>query len=247
MLLKAAINGARRPGAHPMLPTTPVAIGWAAAAAAKAGAGAVHFHVRGADQAESLLADDVARTVAAVRLAVPSTPFGVSTGLWIVGGDAARRLALVRGWRPGREAAPDFASVNFHEEGAAALATELIAAGVDVEAGLFDASAAEAFVASGLAGKCLRVMLEPRGSTVGEALETARAIEGVLDRARIREPRLLHGSGATAWPLVAEAARRGYDTRAGLEDMLTLPDGRAAADNGDIVAAARRLIDQTVR
>jgi uncharacterized protein (DUF849 family) len=65
---------------------------------------------------------------------------------------------------------------------------------------------------------------------------------GVLERAKVAHPgtpRLLHGSNATAWGVIDEAARRRYDTRAGLEDVLTLPDGSLAADNAAIVAEAR--------
>jgi uncharacterized protein (DUF849 family) len=40
--------------------------------------------------------------------------------------------------------------------------------------------------------------------------------------------------------MVAMAACRGLDTRVGLEDGDRLPDGTIAADNADLVAAARR-------
>jgi uncharacterized protein (DUF849 family) len=55
--------------------------------------------------------------------------------------------------------------------------------------------------------------------------------------------RLLHGTGATTWPLFVEAVRRGYDGRIGLEDTLLLPDGTAAADNEDLTGAARWISD----
>lgn len=237
MLLKAAINGARPLGAHPALPTTPVELSWAATAAVRAGAGAVHFHVRGDDRLETLEPDAVARTLDAVRRASLPVSVGVSTGLWITK-DADRRLALVRAW----STLPDFASVNFSEEGAPRLAEWLIGRGVGVEAGVFDASAASILVKSGLANQCLRVLIEPRDNDLAGALDTTQAIERVLDAASIRPPRLLHGRGATAWALVSEATRRGYDTRAGLEDMLDLPDGRQAPDNASIVGEARRLV-----
>ncbi|WP_346540125.1 3-keto-5-aminohexanoate cleavage protein [Micromonospora sp. DPT] len=54
-------------------------------------------------------------------------------------------------------------------------------------------------------------------------------------------PVLLHGEGAAAWPVLAEAVRRGLDTRIGLEDTLGLPDGAPASDNAALVAAARAL------
>jgi uncharacterized protein (DUF849 family) len=238
VLLKACVNGTRRPPVHPALPTTPASFGWAAAASVAAGAGAIHLHVRN-EQSESLEPADVARVLIAVRRAIPSTPVGVSTGQWIVQ-DPEKRHTLVRKWTT----LPDFASVNFNEAGSAALADLLMERGIGVEAGLFDRAAAEACVESGLAARCLRLMFEPRGGDVTAALAAVTDMERVLDRAGIRQPRLLHGSGATAWPLIEEAAKRGYDTRAGLEDTLTLPDGSPAPDNAAIVAEAKRRIER---
>ena len=54
--------------------------------------------------------------------------------------------------------------------------------------------------------------------------------------------RLLHGVGASAWEFVALAAERGYDTRTGLEDTLTMPDGSIAENNAGLVAAALGIV-----
>lgn len=242
MLIKACINGARRPDAHPALPTTPIALGWAAAAAVRAGAGAVHLHVRGPDREQSLQADDVARCVEAARRAIDTVPLGISTLLSIVR-DPDQRLAIVAKWT----VVPDFASVNFSEAGSPALATLLIGKGVGVEAGLSDAAAAETLVRSGLGPRCLRILLEPRGADAAAALRSADAMVAVLDQAGLKVPRLLHSSNASAWAVIDEAARRGYDTRAGLEDVLTMPDGSSAPDNAAIVAEARRRVEQSGR
>jgi uncharacterized protein (DUF849 family) len=242
VLIKACINGARRPDAHPALPTTPVTLGWASAAVIRAGAGAIHFHVRRPDLEQSLAAEDVARCMRAVREAAGKTPVGISTLLSIVP-DPDKRHAVVSQWT----VLPDFASVNFNEAGSPALARLLLEKGVGVEAGLFDAAAAETFVASGLAPRCLRILLEPRGADVAAAIRTADEMIAVLDKAGVSAkatPRLLHGSNATAWGVIDEEARRGYDTRAGLEDMLTMPDGMQAADNAAIVAEARRRVER---
>jgi uncharacterized protein (DUF849 family) len=241
MLLKACINGARQASAHPALPTTPASLAEAAAASVAAGAGAVHVHVRGPDRSESLNASDVAATLTAVRAAIRSMPVGVSTGLWIVE-DPGKRHALVSAW----SVVPDFASVNFNEMGSPALASLLIDRGVGVEAGLPTAAAAEELVRSRLGPRCLRILIEPRGRDVAAALGIVRDIEAVLDRAGITRPRLLHSSGATAWPVIDEAARRGYDTRAGLEDTLEMPDGSTAPDNAAIVAEAKRRIARAI-
>src|SRR3984957_189856 len=116
--LKACLNGNRPRAENPAVPVTPAELARDAAAAVAAGAEAVHLHARGPDGAESVRAADVGAAVAAVRAACPGTPVGVSTGLWITGGDAAARHAAVAGWA-GLEAAarPDFASVNVSEEG----------------------------------------------------------------------------------------------------------------------------------
>src|SRR5881296_3927687 len=237
MLVQAALNGARDPAAHPALPITPAALAAAAAESVAAGAGAIHFHARGPDGRESLAGDDVARALGAVRAAVPRTPVGVSTGAWIER-DPARRLSLIGQWA----ALPDFASVNFHEEGAVELARLLRSRGVGIEAGLGNREGAECFVDSGLGAQCLRILLEPGDTDAAAALRLVGQLEEILDRAGVRLPRLLHGVDAAAWPLIAAATARGYDTRVGLEDTLALPDGRLASGNAALVAAAKRLI-----
>jgi uncharacterized protein (DUF849 family) len=231
MLLVAALNGGRSPAEHPAIPFSPAHLSAAAAEAAAAGAGAVHFHVRGADGRETLAAADVAEAVAEVCMR--GVPFGVSTGAWIVP-DPARRLAIVGEWTQ----LPDFVSINFDEDGAADLASYLLGRGVALEIGLANRFAAEQLVRSGLADRCLRIMFEPRDPTVAGAMRSVAEAESVLDAAKVRAPRLLHGVDATAWPLVDAARARGYDTRIGFEDTLTLPGGEVAGDNAQLVRAA---------
>jgi uncharacterized protein (DUF849 family) len=233
VLLKVAINGARGPEEHPALPIRPAEQAVSAAAALRAGAGAVHLHVRGPDGRESLAAADLDATLAAVRSTCGAAPVGVSTGAWIVP-DPAARLAAVEGWRN----RPDFASVNFHEPGAVEVARALLRRSVGVEAGLTSGEAARTLVASGLAASCLRVLLEPQEADPAAALRTVELIEGILADGRVEAPRLLHGAGPTAWPLLSAARRRGYDSRIGLEDTLLLPDGRRARDNAGLVMTA---------
>ncbi len=213
------------------MPVSPTQLGAAAAEAAGAGAGAVHFHVRGADGRESLAAADVARAVTEVRK--HGVPFGISTGAWIIS-QPARRLAAVEAWT----VLPDFVSINFDEEGAAELASFFLGRNVTLEAGVANRFAAEQLVRSGLGSRCLRIMFEPREQVVAEAMATVAATEAVLNAAAVGAPRLLHGVNATAWPLVDAAGARGYSTRIGFEDTLTLPNGRVAGGNGELVRAA---------
>ena len=233
-LLQVALNGQRRPEEHPAIPTTPAQLAAAAAQCVAAGARAVHVHVRDARGRESLAPDDVARCLTALRSTAPGTPAGVSTGAWILA-DPEERYRTVAAWT----AQPDYASVNFHEAGAERLAELLLSRGAGIEVGLIEPGAVRRLAQSGLAPRCLRLLLEPQEQDLDAALATVAMIERELDAAGIGLPRLLHGLDETAWPLIGVAAARGYDTRIGFEDILTLPDGSPAASNAALVAEAR--------
>jgi uncharacterized protein (DUF849 family) len=230
-LLEAALNGGRSPADHPAMPVTPAQLGAAAAEAVQAGAGAVHFHVRAPDGRESLAAGDVASAVAEVR--TQGVPFGISTGAWIIA-NPVLRLAVVEEWT----VLPDFVSINFDEDGAAELASFFLQRNVAIEAGVANPLAAEQLVRSGLGNRCLRIMFEPREQAVVDAMATVAETEAILDAAAVPAPRLLHGVNATAWALVDAAGARGYGTRIGFEDTLTLPNGDVAGGNGELVRAA---------
>jgi uncharacterized protein (DUF849 family) len=240
-LLKSTINGGRQRGSHPALPTTPAECARTARGVVDAGAGAIHVHVRGPDGAESITPADLARTLGAMRNEVSDTPIGVSTHFRILG-DVARRRETVAAWTE----LPDFASVNFHEDGAVELAQQLMDRGVGVEAGLFQADAARVCVQSGMAPRCLRLMLEPGAGTLEDVLRNVSEMETVLNAVDIEGPRLLHGSRGVSWSLVDEATRRGYQTRVGFEDSFEMPDGRTARDNGEMVVEAARRIGAIV-
>ncbi len=72
-------------------------------------------------------------------------------------------------------------------------------------------------------------------------MAAAHGIIGVLDRAGIRLPQLLHGRDATMWPFYEEALRLGLDGRIGLEDGKHLPSGVEADSNAALIRAARAL------
>ena len=227
MWIKACLNGARP------APASPADLAAEAVAAARAGAQAVHVHPRDPSGRESLAAGDIGAAVAAIRAARPGLPVGVSTGIWMTGGDARRRSALVASW----VVRPDFASVNVHEDGFADLVRRLHAAGVEVEAGVWTPAGADALAGLPL----LRVLVEIVGTPAAEAVRAADAILHRLDRNGYAGPRLLHGEEEACWPLVAHAGRLGLATRIGFEDTLVLPDGRPAPDNATLVRHARAV------
>lgn len=225
------------------MPVTPAALARDVAAARSAGAGAVHLHVKDVNGDDTFGASELTATLKAVRAAAPGLPVGVTTGAWALP-DPDARIASIRAWT----VLPDFASVNWHEDGADEVAATLLARGVGVEAGLWHGAAVDAWLASPRAERCLRVLLElPDGLSEDEALAEAgqlldQVLTGVAGRAATGARLLLHGEGTSCWPALREAARRGLDTRIGLEDTLELPDGSPAPDNATLVVAARQII-----
>ena len=237
VLVKACLNGSRHPSEHEALPISPAQLAVDARRAVEAGAAALHVHPRREDGSETLDPDACAAAIREIRAACPGIPVGLSTGLWIEG-TPDRRLSCIVSWT----VSPDFVSVNFSERDTIELCESLITRAIGVEAGLWTLADARAFVASGLADRCLRVLIEPQEQDTIAALATAGAIDTALDQHGIRLPRVLHGEGSPAWAVLQAALERGHDIRIGFEDTLVLPDGSRARHNGALVGAAVRLV-----
>jgi uncharacterized protein (DUF849 family) len=231
-MLKACLNGGLSRDRHPAVPITPAELAADAARCRAAGAAAVHIHPRGDDGRETLDAADVAAAVAAIRRECPGLPVGVSTGEWIEP-DPAARVAAIRAWT----VLPDFASVNAHEEGAEAVAAVLRERGIGVEAGLWRPEAATRFRSWRV--PCLRLLLETMEADPAAAIANAQQMLAILPADH--PPVLLHAEGPATWSVLVEAVARSLDTRIGLEDTQTLPDGSSARDNATLVAAAVAL------
>ncbi len=235
LLLKACLNGARAVSEHWGLPVRPTELAADAVACVRLGAGAIHLHPRDDDGAETLAAAVVDPTVRQVRDAC-GVPVGVATGAWVEP-DPARRVALVRQWTE-----PDFASVNLSEPGAVEVMRALLDGGrVGVEAGVRSIDDADRLAASGVADRVLRVLVEVIDVTASTAPGHAAEIEAALDALGVTAPRLVHGEGEAAWPVLQHAVAQGRDTRIGLEDTLLRPDGSVADGNADLVGIARVL------
>ena len=191
MLLKACVNGARRPAEHPALPVTPAALAQDVARVVAAGVGAVHLHAKDNQGADTLGGAELAAVLAAVRAAAPALPIGATTGAWAVP-DPCERVAAIRLWT----ALPDFASVNWHETGADDVATALLERGVGVEARLWHADAVEAWLASPHRDRCRRVLLELPDGLDPVGAEADRLLAQVSAGAGDRIPVLLHGGSS---------------------------------------------------
>lgn len=233
MLIEACLNGSRERSEHTALPLSPSELAFDAQRSIETGAGAVHIHPRHADGTQTFAARECGLAIEAIRAKCPGIPLGTTTAAWIEP-DVQQRLILIQQWR----VLPDFASVNFSEPGTPELCSILLARGIGIEAGLGTVEDAQLFLKMGISDRCVRILIEPGEEQTERAVATVEAIENILDNAHIQTGRLLHGFDTTTWPLLKLALRRGYDTRIGLEDTLSLPDGQLTSGNAELLSVA---------
>ena len=226
----------------PSSTTPPTAIAEAARAAVEAGAQSVHVHAFDDAGRETLEGAACAKVLRAIRALCPVTPISLTTSATIVG-DPAERFSIVEAW----DEMPDLVTANQGEPGIAELCELLMSRGVGIEAGLLSIDDARAFVRSGLARRCRRVLIEPLDADPDAAVQHAATMEDIVVSAGITLEQVHHGYGIACWAVNRRGLDRGHGIRTGLEDITLLPDGRPARDNADLVAAAVRLIRAHVR
>lgn len=238
VLIQACLNGGTTRAEHPAVPVTPAELAAHARAAHLAGAAALHLHPRDPAGAQTLVAEHVLAAVSAVRAAT-GLPVGVTTGIWTVDGDVARRMSLVAHWSgPDR---PDYASINMNEPGTGALADLLTSMGIGIEAGVWTAQDARLLAESAFGRRVIAVLVEPVDSVPAAAVATAAACATELASGGITARQVHHGYGMATWDVLRASVAMGHDIRVGLEDTTVLPDGSLAEGNGDLVAAAVAL------
>jgi uncharacterized protein (DUF849 family) len=161
---------------------------------------------------------------------------GLTTGAWIVP-DVASRVAMIREWEE-----VDCATVNLSEQGFDSVMQVMLDAGIGIDVGLWAPVEMDVLRASGFLPHAQRISIEldpgePYYLT-GAPTALAQQVNDALDAAGSTCPRLTHGMNDWTWPLVADAFRRGHDTRVGFEDSVYLPDRTVAQSNAELVQAA---------
>jgi uncharacterized protein (DUF849 family) len=229
VFLQAALNGDR---VHPSAPRSSDAIAVAAREAVNEGAQSVHVHAFDDEGRETLGGVACAKVLKAIQAACPGIPISLTTSATIVA-NPAQRFSVIEAWSE----MPDLVTANQGESGIVELCELLLSRGVGIEAGLLTAEDAKAFVRSGLADRCRRVLIEPLDED-----QDAAAMEDIVVRAGIKLEQVHHGYGMACWKVNQRALERGHGIRTGLEDITILPDGQPARDNADLVRAAMRLV-----
>lgn len=232
--LQAALNGDQ---AHPAAPRTPAAIAVAASAAVRAGAHSVHVHAFDDAGRETLAGGVCAEVLRSIRQVCPDVPVSFTTSATIVA-DPKERLRLVAAW----DDLPELVTANQGEVGIVDLCKHFLDRGVEIEAGLLTVNDARAFVTSGLADRCRRVLIEPLELDPAIAVRNAARMEEIVIAAGIALDQVHHGYGVACWAVNQRALARGHGIRTGLEDVTVLPDGSVARDNADLVRAAVAMI-----
>ena len=236
-MLQACLNGSRTDAEHPGIPRTPDELAAEGRASVDAGARVLHLHPYDDDGAETLAAEPCAAALRVVHAACPGIPISLSTSADIEA-DPQRRLELVAGWTE----LPELVTANQGEPGILELCEHLLARGVGLEAGLLRLDDARAFVASGIADRCVRVLIEPLDADPATAVAHAAAMEQLVLDAGVELEQVHHGDDVATWHVMERAVARGHGIRVGLEDTTVLPDGRRPAGNGELVSVAAEML-----
>lgn len=234
VFLQVALNGDQ---VHSGAPRTPASIAAAANAVVRAGAHLVHVHAFDLAGKETLDGMACGKTLRSIRRLCLNTPVSLTTSVSIVA-DPAERFRIVSAWKE----LPDLVTANQGEQGIVELCQMLLDRGVEIEAGLLTVHDAHAFVRSGLAPRCRRVLIEPLQLDPDEALRNAAAMEDIVAAGGISLEQVHHGYGVACWDVNRRALARGHGIRTGLEDVTVLPDGSPVRDNVELVKAAVALI-----
>ena len=117
----------------------------------------------------------------------------------------------------------------------------MIEKNISIEAGIANSDEAKKFVASQLHKHCFRILIEPQENNLDEAILNIASIEEIIKPIVNEHSILLHGFDKTVWDLLLLAFQKGYDTRIGLEDTVSIELGKNAKANAELINKAITL------
>ncbi len=251
----------------PAIPYTPAEYAEEARRAVGEGAAMIHIHARTPDGVPSYEIEDFEAITDAILGAVDDVIVNYSTGA--IGVPIEKRIAYLRELRPD-VAALNMGSMNYAKysrsrkdfvfktvfENSFDTITEFLTAmrelGIRPEHECFDSGHVanlDPLLDMGLLEEPLQISCVM--GVTGGIRPTPRNLAHMADQI----PGGAEGSGnwgvigisRDQWRLVASAAALGGNVRVGLEDNFYLPDGEMARSNGDLIARARRIVEDTGR
>jgi len=228
-LIEAAING---PTGRPA-PWSPEDAAAEARRAVEAGAGLIHAHARTREGAESSDPGWYRDFLVQFAELCPGVPVSITSKR------TPRLLENVAAWTT----QPAVCSVNYGSsvDPWRELLGILEGRGVPIEAGAADEAMIDAVCAADRPAAHLVLLVEAQDPSRVAAADRYLALRMHASRAGFEAPIIAHGRGDATWGIVGAALAAGDHVRVGFEDSLTLPDGRPAASNGELVASAVRI------
>jgi uncharacterized protein (DUF849 family) len=251
----------------PAIPYTPEEYAAEAKRAVDEGATMIHIHARTAEGVPSYEIEDFRAITEAINGAVDDVIINYSTGA--IGVPIEKRIAYLRELRPD-VAALNMSSMNYAKyserrkefvfqavfENSFATIIEFLEAmnelGIRPEHECFDSGHVanlDPLIDMGLLSEPLQIdcVMGVNGGIRPTPRNLAHMADQIPGGPDGRNNWGVIGISRDQWRLVAAAAALGGNVRVGLEDNFYLPDGEMARSNGDLIARARRILEDTGR
>src|SRR3954447_5218114 len=265
VIITCAISGAvANRDQCPAIPYTPEQYGAEARRIAGEGGAMIHIHARRPDGAPSHEVEDFRAITEAIRAQAPDVIVNYSTGT--VGVPVEKRIAYLRELKP-EVAALNMGSMNYAKYSARrkdfvfklvfensfdtiqALLGAMVELGIRPEHECFPpghVASLDPLLDIGALHPPLQVSCVM--GVTGGIRPTARNLAHMAEQI----PAVPHqwgviGVSRNQWTLLAAALALGGNVRVGLEDNFYLPDGTMARSNGDLVAKARAMAEDSGR
>jgi 3-keto-5-aminohexanoate cleavage enzyme len=251
----------------PAIPYTPEEYAAEARRAVGEGASMIHIHARKPDGSPSFEVEDFRNITEAILGAVGDVIINYSTGA--IGIPIEKRLEYLRELRPD-VAALNMGSMNYAKysrrrkdfvfntvfensfDTIKAFLTTMVELGIRPEHECFDTghlANLDPFLDMGLLEEPLQIscVMGVNGGIRPTAKNLAHMASEVPGGADGPNNWGVIGISRDQWGLIAAALSLGGNVRAGVEDNFYLPNGEMARSNGDLVAQARRMVEDVGR
>jgi len=251
----------------PAIPYTPEEYAAEAKRAVDEGASMIHIHARTPEGVPSYEIEDFRAITEAINGAVDDVIVNYSTGA--IGVPIEKRIAYLRELRPD-VAALNMSSMNYAKyserrkqfvfsavfENSFDTIIEFLTAmnelGIRPEHECFDSGHVanlDPLIDMGLLSEPLQIdcVMGVNGGIRPTPRNLAHMADQIPGGPEGRNNWGVIGISRDQWRLVAAAAALGGNVRVGLEDNFYLPDGEMARSNGDLIARARRIVEDVGR